>query len=80
MPAELERTLTLNDLVIQETGKVCKSVVVQSAAVGSAVAAEKAGFIQALTDIIAEGIEVDIIATDGHTGIIQHIIFCNNTG
>ena len=27
MPAELERTLTLNDLVIQETGKVCKSVV-----------------------------------------------------
>ena len=71
---------THNDLVIQETGKVCKSVVVQSAAVGSAVAAEKAGFIQALTDIIAEGIEVDIIATDGHTGIIQHIIFCNNTG
>lgn len=31
---------------LQETRKVCKSVVVQSAVVGRAVMAEKAGFIQ----------------------------------
>ena len=56
--------------MFQETGKVCKSVVVQSAVVGSAVMAEKAGFIQGLEEILKEGIIVECIATDGHTGNI----------
>jgi hypothetical protein len=55
---------------MQETGKLCKSVVVQSAVVGSAVTAEKAGFIQGLEEVLNEGIIVECIATDGHTGII----------
>ena len=67
---------------MQETGKVCKSVVTQSSTVGSATAAEKAGFIEGLEQITSAGVEVGCVATDGHTGKLYttHVIHSMEKG